>query len=332
MVPNNHKNLESFDDNSILPLDQELAKEQGVDHISCFGGKSDSPNARCALWWTGTPSLEGKKTGYIGQFTAIDKGSASGLLERSCQILAEHGADLAIGPIDGNTWRNHRLVVEGSDRLPFFMEPRNPVDWPQYFIENHFHIIANYSSSTVDLSVPLENSSTFDKTRHRLIEKNKILIRQIDTNRFEEELRKIFIMARESFHQNFLYQPITETEFIATYRKIEPVLDPEFVRIAEFEGQIVGFIFAVQDMEGIDLSGKKRPAIIIKTLAAQRGYHFAGLGSLLVREVHEHALELGHSEVIHALQYEHNTSLKINARCGAKTFRRYALFARKLKS
>ena len=136
------------------------------------------------------------------------------------------------------------------------MEPRNPLDWPQYFIENHFHIIANYSSSTVDLSVPLENSSTFDKTRHRLIEKNKILIRQIDTNRFEEELRKIFIMARESFHQNFLYQPITETEFIATYRKIEPVLDPEFVRIAEFEGQIVGFIFAVQDMEGIDQSGK----------------------------------------------------------------------------
>ena len=85
-------------------------------------------------------------------------------------------------------------------------------------------------------------------------------------------------------------------------------------------------------MEGIDQSGKKRPAVIIKTLAAQRGYHFAGLGSLLVREVHEYALELGYTEVIHALQYEHNTSLKINARCGAKTFRRYALFARKLKS
>ena len=239
------------------PFDAGLAKAQGADQVISLGEGGEEPRARCALWWKDTPVVNGANIGYIGHYAAVDSAAASALLEQACRVLAEYGAALAIGPLDGTTWRPHRLAIDGLNRPPFFMEPRNPADWPQHFLENGFHILANYSSSVVDLTRPLENTTAFDRVRRRLTGQNGIVVRPVDPERIDQELCGIYRLARDSFRNNFLYQPLPEAEFVATYRRVAPFLVPEFVRIAEADGGIAGFVFAIPDVEGIAKSGSR---------------------------------------------------------------------------
>lgn len=309
---------------TLPPFDRNAALSQGADDVLCLEG------ARCALWWRDTPALEGEKAGCIGHYAAEDAAAANLLLAQACGILAEQGATLAVGPMDGNTWRAHRFVVDGGDRPPFFMEPRNPAAWPRHFLENGFRVLENYSSSAVDLDSSCKTPAALDNLERRLTRDHGISVRATDSGRLDDDMRRIFRLASISFRKNVLYQPFTETEFIAMYRRIEPFLVPDLVRVAEADGEIAGFVFAVPDVEAEARWGSRNPAVIVKTVAVRPGHRFAGLGSYLVHEVQRRARERGFREAIHAMQHERNPSLRISARCGAQVFRRYALFARRL--
>ena len=68
----------------------------------------------------------------------------------------------------------------------------------------------------------------------------------------------------------------------------------------------------------------------MKTLAVDPASRCAGLGSLLVDEVHRLGKTKGFTEAIHALQHETNTSLKITGRHHGTAIRRYALLSKPL--
>jgi len=132
----------------------------------------------------------------------------------------------------------------------------------------------------------------------------------------------------KSFAANFLYSPLDEEEFIDAYRMVRDRVDPCFVRIAERAGVACGFVFAIRDLEAEARGGI--PAVIVKTLAVDPDARCAGLGNLLVDEVHHIGWESGYTAAIHALQHETNTSLKITGRHHGRVFRRYALFSQPL--
>src|SRR5258708_2255008 len=95
-----------------------------------LGLNSDGcPTARCSLWWQQTPFFSGHRVGLIGQYAAADFSAARALLDYACNQLQQHGCTLAIGPMDGNTWRRYRLVTDPGTRPAFFLEPSHPADW-----------------------------------------------------------------------------------------------------------------------------------------------------------------------------------------------------------
>jgi GNAT superfamily N-acetyltransferase len=139
---------------------------------------------------------------------------------------------------------------------------------------------------------------------------------------------KIYQVSLKSFANNFLYTPLEEGAFMDAYQKVRDRVDPDFVRIAERDGVACGFVFGIPDLEAV-VRGEK-PAVIVKTLAVDPDARCAGLGSLLVDELHRIGWEKGYTEAIHALQNETNTSLKITGRHHGEVFRRYALFSKLL--
>lgn len=153
-------------------------------------------------------------------------------------------------------------------------------------------------------------------------------MRALDPARYDEELGKIYQVSLKSFANNFLYTPLEEEAFLDAYRKVRDRVDPDFVRTAERDGVACGFVFGIPDLEA--LARGEKPAVIVKTLAVDPDSHCAGLGSLLVDELHRIGWEKGYTEAIHALQHETNTSLKITGRHHGEVFRRYALFSKPL--
>lgn len=280
--------------------------------------------ARAGLWWRGMPLLDGDGIGAIGEFSADDAEASRVLLDSAARYLREHGCKTAVGPMDGNTWQRHRYVVESRGRGSFLLEPRNPEEYPGWWMDAGFSILSNYSSSVI----PLDGGEVISATVRSRLAKSGVIVRKLRESCYEDELRLIHAVSLRSFAHNFLYTPLEVEPFLSAYRKVRNHVDADFVRIAERDGVACGFVFGIPDLEAA--ARGEKPALIVKTLAVDPGARCPGLGSLLVDELHRIGREKGYTEAIHALQHESNTSLKITGRHHSEVMRRYALFSKTL--
>lgn len=282
--------------------------------------------ARCSLWWEGTPRLAGERIGVVGHFAALDEPGALELLDAACAELKRRGCTLAVGPMDGNTWRRYRLLTERGEEKPFFMEPDNPDEWPAFFEKARFAPLARYFSAlNSDLSV---EDPRIPRATERLARAG-ITLRTLRADDFTGELRRIYAISRESFQNNFLYTPISEEAFMAQYEPVRAHIHPGLVIIAECGEEPVGYIFAIPNLAQA-ARGEPVDTAVLKTVAVLPGRMNAGLGGVLVARCQQAARALGFRRVIHALMHESNNSLNLSGHY-ATLFRRYTLYSRPLR-
>lgn len=283
--------------------------------------------ARASCWWRDAPSVERSRAGIIGHYAAMDADSGALILSRSCQALEAARCTTAIGPMDGTTWRRYRFIVERGTDPAFFLEPDNPDDWPQHWHSAGFSVLATYTSAANE-NLAGEDPRTADALTR--LKDDGIVIRTYDPGRPDADLRSIFALSLVGFSHNFLYTPISEAEFLAQNTAVLPFVRPELILLAEKDGALVGFMFALPDV----LQARRGTAIdtvILKTIAVHPSLSGMGLGGVLMDLVQRSARQLGFRRAIHALIHETNVSRKISDRY-ARTIRRYALFSRALGS
>lgn len=278
--------------------------------------------AQADLWWCETPLHEGHPIGTIGSFHATDSTSTRHILDAASDHLRSLGIRTAVGPMDGNTWKKHRFVTQTNDRPSFLLEPENPPEFATWWIEAGFTELSSYSSSIIRL----DGSAAVSPALKQRILASGIRIENLNPSNFDDELRAIHALSLKSFANNFLYTPLDENSFLSAYTKIREHIDPDLVKLARRDGQLVGFVFGIPDLAALQRGVS--PALIVKTLAVDPLSRAAGLGSVLVDELHQTGEGKGYTEAIHALQHETNTSLKITGRRNGTPFRRYALFSK----
>jgi GNAT superfamily N-acetyltransferase len=280
--------------------------------------------ARCSVWTDGVIALAGRPAGVIGHFVAAAEARSAvrELLEAAVARVHAAGLTCAIGPMDGNTWRRHRFITERGTEPLFFLEADNADEWPEWWGAAGFAPVANYFSAMM-ADLALEDARV-PRAAERLRAEG-VMVRQLQPQRFEAELRAIHALSLQAFTRNFLYTPIGAEEFVAQYRAVERLVNPEFVWLAERAGALVGFVFAVPD-HAQAARGEPVTTLIAKTLAVLPDRRFAGLGAVLLSMVQTAARRAGYQRIIHAYMHESNQSLNLSAR-SAQVFRRYTLLA-----
>lgn len=286
---------------------------------------SGSLVARGSCWWHGTAPIDGGRLGVIGHYAASDGGSAALLLSRACSLLADAGCTMAAGPMDGNTWRRYRFIVERGSEPPFFLEPDNPDDWPAHWMASGFSPLAHYTSAVND-DLHIEDTRTADALPR--LTAHGIRVRPFDPARADEELHSMYRLSTAAFSCNFLYSPLSEEEFMLQNRAVLPFVRPELVLLAERDAELAGFMFALPDALQAR-RGESIDRVILKTVAVGPAFTGMGLGGALMDLVQRAARHLGFRRAIHALIHEQNASRRLSDRY-ARTIRRYALFARQL--
>jgi GNAT superfamily N-acetyltransferase len=307
------------------PVSAEALARQRPDGLLLLADATDRPAGRAALWWRDTPPLEGQRLGLLGHYFAIDADAAATLLSEACAELTDQGCTLAVGPMDGNTWQRYRLVTARGSEPPFFLEPDNPDDWPGHFTANGFTELARYHSA---LNTDLGREDPRTAATARRVAEAGITLRPLRLDRFEEELQHIHALSLAAFRDNFLYTPISLEDFLTQYSPVRRHVRPELVLLAERDGQLVGYLFALPDLLKVQRC-QPLDTVILKTVAVHPDHGGIGLGGLLVARVQEAARRLGFRRAIHALIHEANRSGRISGHTAA-VFRRYALFARPL--
>ena len=122
-----------------------LARDAPDVHWS-LPGERGALRARCSLWWTHL-LLPWPSGGSHRPLRRARRGGGRPLLERACRELAGRGCSVAVGPMDGSTWRRYRLVTECGGEPAFFLEPDNPDDQPIIFLASGSDPIAHYISA-----------------------------------------------------------------------------------------------------------------------------------------------------------------------------------------
>ena len=278
--------------------------------------------ARCSCWWApGAPD----PIGVIGHYAALDPYAGLETIRRACDRLAAAGCTKVLGPMDGNTWRRYRFIVDRGPEPAFFLEPENADDWPDHFVGAGFRPVETYVSAvTEDLARPAEGASDDEA---RLLECG-ISLRPLSKERLDRDLHGLYTVSLDAFAENVAYSSIGEEQFLGLYRSVLPFVRPELVTIAEFDRQPIGFLFAIPDALEAKRTGSNR-TVVLKTMAVLPRWRGMGLGRHLFARTHAIARQLGYTRAIHALMHETNQSRAMSAR-SARPFRRYALFGREL--
>jgi GNAT superfamily N-acetyltransferase len=297
---------------------------QHADLHLCAVSESGDVQARCSLWWNHAPVYERHRLGVIGHYAAAGDDAAAAVLAAAQERLRLTGCTLAVGPMNGTTWRSYRFVTDRGEEPPFFLEPANPPAWPLQFERAGFSSLAAYFSAlNSDLSRPDPRMAAIEKK----IADAEVAIRSANAD-LRREMEKIYGVSQVSFRQNFLYTEIPEAEFIAMYEPLFSVVRPELVLIAERANECVGYLFAIPDLaqkaRGLDVD-----TFIIKTVSILPRPEIRGLGTLLVARAQQLGHELGFHSCIHALMFENNISLNIS-RHYAAIIRKYTLYSREL--
>ena len=306
-------------------FDPALPERQRVD-AHWIAQTAGEMTARASLWHREVPVLAGERLGVLGHFAAADAQAGTAILTRACAELAAAGCTLAVGPMDGNTWRSYRFVTEAGEAPAFFLEPGHPPDWPSQWRMAGFTPLAGYHSTVGENAVANE-SDPRQQAASRRMQDAGVRLRPLDLVRWNEELRRIYAVAAVSFRDNYLYTPLPERGFLELYDPLRPLLRPETVLLAEnAAGGTVGFALGLPDR--LDPTNG---TLIVKTVAVLPEQAGTGLGRLLVGGVQAAGAALGFRRVIHALMYDGNVSRHLSARFGTRLLRRYTLFSRRLR-
>jgi hypothetical protein len=302
----------------------QLADHQPDLHL-CALSDAGLVEAHASLWWTLVPRHGAHTVGVIGHYASASDEAAAVLLPAAMRVLEHHACTLAIGPMDGNTWRRYRFVVDAVSEPPFFLEPANPAAWPLQWQCEGFAPLAHYVSSlNADLTQTDDRVSRVAARMDRL----GVRIRAARMPELPSDLVRIYRLSQVAFAHNFLYTRLPQAAYLAQYEKILPHIQPDLLLLAERGPDLVGFVFAIPDLAQ---AARSQPidTFLLKTVAILPDSALAGLGALMAERVQQEGRRLGFLRCIHALMYEKNLSLNTSLRYGS-VMRRYALFSREL--
>jgi GNAT superfamily N-acetyltransferase len=291
------------------------------------------PQARCSLWWMDTPSHLGKRVGTIGHYVSIDQACGRQLILDSCKILQKAGCQLAVGPMDGSTWRNYRLITGGVPTDRFLFEPNHPSQYADHFTSAGFSVMARYHSAVCDHLAQRDRRA--DRVADKLVNSG-IKIRALNPLELQSDLKAIYDVTIDAFREAFLFYPIAFESFLKQVQPLVESVDPQWILLAQHGYEVVGFVFGTPDLlQARTAQGSESPmpvvdTAILKTLAVRPRRSLAGLGMLLLQQFHDLARDQGFSRVIHALMHDKNGfSCSLSSRF-TKPIRSYALFAKEL--
>jgi len=181
---------------SSLNSEHQAILAQGASYILSTG------DCQLGVWTENTPEHEGAVDFLISCVHLLKK---------------KHPGRTILGPMNGNTWMKHRLIVETNEHAPFTMEPIEPIELLDIFKAAGFTALSSYSSSSINLLKPQRNFQKIAK----LVERKGIVIRPIAMENFEQELESIYELSLLAFANNFLYTPIARELFMQSYVKIK---------------------------------------------------------------------------------------------------------------
>jgi hypothetical protein len=201
----------------------------------------------------------GAGTGQWGMFEAEDEEAAAALIAAAEGWLRAKGMTRALGPFSLGIWDEPGLLVKGHDHAPMVMMGHNQAAY-EGWIE-----AAGYAKAKDLFTYELDSSKPFPPLIARIVESGRrnprIRVRMVDPARFDEEAALILAILNDAWGDNWGFIPLTPSEIAFAGKKLKPLVFPEMIRIAEYDGQPVAFMMTLPNVNLVlkELNGRLFP-------------------------------------------------------------------------
>jgi ribosomal protein S18 acetylase RimI-like enzyme len=199
---------------------------------------SDDPNYN---------SLHQSNVGCFGLFESIDDSEVAAALFRAAEDwLRGKGRAEIMGPIDYSTNYVCGLLIEGFEHPPTVLTAHNPAYYAALIESCGFAKITDFYAWWFPDATA--GAARLRRLAGKFMKRNLVSIRRGNTKNMREESRRLRKIYNEAWENNWGFVPFTESEIEYMTKELKPIVDPEWTLIAEVDGEPVGFILGVPDI------------------------------------------------------------------------------------
>ena len=295
-------------------------------------------------------AIHGSNVGCFGMFEATDREVANALFDAAAEWLRELGRDEIMGPIDYSTNYLCGLLIDGFQHPHTLLTAHNPPFYSRLIegwgFEKAMDLYAWWFAQPQQAAERLRRLAMALKKKRR-----EIRLRPGDLRNLPSEARKLREIYNQAWEKNWGFVPFTEKEFDFMARELKPLLVPDLVWVAEIEGEPVGFILCVPDINvalrkingrlttfGIPIGLAKLlyyksrlKTVRLVALGVVRKYRRHGIAEMLVLHIIEEAMLkrgfIGECSLI--LENNHMMNRFLEA-IGAEKYKTYRIYRRSL--
>lgn len=204
----------------------------------------------------------GPGTGNWGALETEDAEVAKALISRAEDWLREQGMTKVLAPMNLSVWEEPGLLVYGHDHPPMVMMGHQNARYQPWIEGAGYGLVKKLHTYDLDIT------QDFPALIQRIVssgEKNeRIKVREVSLAHFAREVKIICDILNDAWSDNWGFVPFTEEEIAYTAKKLKPLVKPDLIRIAEYDGEPVAFMMTLPDLNQIQIrtngrNGKPSP-------------------------------------------------------------------------
>lgn len=199
---------------------------------------SDDPNYN---------AFHNSSVGCFGLFESIDDVDvARALFEAAIKWCRDKGRDEVFGPIDYSTNYVCGLLVDGFQYPPTLLTAHNPPYYAGLIERCGFTKEMDFYAWW--FSDPTAATQRLRKLDARLQLRPRFTLRQGNLRQLAAESAILRDIYNEAWKDNWGFVPFTEAEFSHLTKEMKPLLRADFTAVAERNGESIGFIIGLPDI------------------------------------------------------------------------------------
>jgi hypothetical protein len=198
----------------------------------------------------------GPGTGFWGALETEDESVAAALIATAEDWLRAEKMTRVLAPVNLSVWEEPGLLVMGHDHPPMYMMGHQSARY-QPWIEGAGYGLAK-RLYTYDIDIHREYPPLIQRIIASGEKNERIKIRRVDLKNFERDVQILCHILNDAWSDNWGFVPFTPSEIAYTAKSLKPLVKPDLIRFAEYDGEPVAFMMTLPDFNQV-LARANRP-------------------------------------------------------------------------
>jgi GNAT superfamily N-acetyltransferase len=205
-----------------------------------------------------------ERVGFFGLFEVLkDQEAANALLETACAWARDKGMKAIRGPANYSTNEEIGLLVDGWNGPPVAMMTYNPRYYVDFIEGAGFYKAMDLVAYYVDLTQFGPHGENLPPKLLRVTQKVRehrgFTTCKVDMRHFDEEVRRFKNVYNSAWEKNWGFVPMTDAEMDHLAAGLKQILDPDVLWFAEKDGQQIGAMVPLPDLNQALIRAYPRP-------------------------------------------------------------------------